>query len=329
VPDPVPVPAPGWLLWFLLMLTFVLHLLAMNFVLGGSIIAAVTRRHAASEYHIALFRWLTKAMPVAVAAAITLGVAPLLFVQVLYGRLFFASSVLMAWSWLAVIPLLILAYLTAYLLAFKGDRLGPREVPAAWLMVVLFALIGFIYSNNMSLMLRPGAFLGIYRADRSGLNLNLTDPVLFPRYLHMVLGAVGVAGLMIAVVGWIRQHADEAFGVWTMRYGARWFVGATTVNVVIGVIFLAVQPSATLARFLGGSLAATLLLVAGVVLALGALMMGWAALKAVSPHRLLRGAAADRNAYETAAAFFSARRRSFSLSMPLAQPSRRVMTAAY
>jgi hypothetical protein len=293
-PEPLPVPAPGWLLWFLLMLTFLLHILAMNFVLGGSIIAGVTRWRAGAEdrpHHLALFRWLSKAMPVAVAAAITLGVAPLLFVQVLYGRLFFASSVLMAWFWIAVIPLLTLAYLTAYLLAFRGEQPGTRELAATWLMAGLFMVIGFIYSNNMSLMLRPEAFLEIYRTDGSGLNLNLTDPVLFPRFLHMLVAAIGVAGLMVAVVGFIRRHGQGDFGDWAMRYGARWFVGATSLNLVLGLFFLGTQPRATLMRFLGQNLGATALLGFGVLFALGALMMAFTSIHAPEPHRLLRGTA--------------------------------------
>ena len=63
-------------------------------------------------------------LPVAIAATVTLGVAPLLFVQVLYGRLFFTSSILMAWFWLAIVPLVILAYYGAYLLAFRGEAPG-------------------------------------------------------------------------------------------------------------------------------------------------------------------------------------------------------------
>ncbi|MGD8328847.1 MAG: hypothetical protein PVJ49_05375 [Acidobacteriota bacterium] len=294
-PDPVPVPAPGWLLWFLLMLTFVLHILAMNFVLGGSIIGAVTRWRAGSTEgspQLALFRWLSKAMPVAVAATITLGVAPLLFVQVLYGRLFFASSVLMAWFWFAVIPLLILAYLTAYLLAFRGEQLGARELPAAWLMAALFVVIGFIYSNNMTLMLRPEAFVQIYRAGGGGTSLNLGDPTMVPRYLHMLLGAVGVAGLMIAAVGYFRRSADQAFGDWAMRYGAKWFVGVTCVNIVVGIWFLAAQPSATLMRFLGDNVVASALLILGVVLALGALLMAFASIYAPASERPLLGSAA-------------------------------------
>lgn len=39
-PDPIPLPAPVGLLKFLLILTFILHILAMNLALGGGLIAA-------------------------------------------------------------------------------------------------------------------------------------------------------------------------------------------------------------------------------------------------------------------------------------------------
>ena len=119
--DPLPQPAPAWLLWALLQLTFFLHLLAMNVVLGGSILVLhwrASRRKEGAEHRAEITRVFARALPVAIAAAVTLGVAPLLFVQVLYGRLFLPSSVLMAWWWLAVVPLIILAYYGAYALAF-------------------------------------------------------------------------------------------------------------------------------------------------------------------------------------------------------------------
>jgi hypothetical protein len=232
-------------------------------------------------------------MPVAVAATITLGVAPLLFVQVLYGRLFFTSSVLMAWFWLAVIPLLTLAYLTAYLLAFKGEQLGSSEIWLSWGMAALFMTIGFIYSNNMSLMLRPETFFEIYQTDGSGLNLNLTDPVLFPRYLHMLTASVAVAGLIVAVFGIVRQRTDHELGDWAMRYGSRWFVAATGLNLVFGLFFLGVQPRATLVRFMGQNLWATSFLGLGLLFALGALMMAFNAAHASAPSRLLGGTVAS------------------------------------
>ena len=40
-PDPLALPAPAWLLWALLMLTFFLHVIPMNLVLGGADPAAL------------------------------------------------------------------------------------------------------------------------------------------------------------------------------------------------------------------------------------------------------------------------------------------------
>ena len=109
-PDPLPLPAPAWLLWFLLTLTFTLHVVPMNLVLGGSIIGLVARLRARRQPHAAVVASLVaKALPVLIATAVTMGVAALLFLQVLYGRLFFASAVLLAVPWLAVVPTLIAA----------------------------------------------------------------------------------------------------------------------------------------------------------------------------------------------------------------------------
>ena len=81
LPEPAPLPADPWLLWSLLMLTFTLHVLPMNFVLGGSIVALVSRfqgRRGDLPHHDALTSWLARAMPVAIATAVTMGVAAFL-----------------------------------------------------------------------------------------------------------------------------------------------------------------------------------------------------------------------------------------------------------
>lgn len=249
--DPLPLPSPPWLLWSLLLLTFFLHLLAMNFVLGGSILGIAARVRGLTE----LTQWLRKTMPTMVAAAITFGVAPLLFLQALYGRLFFTSSVLMAWFWLAVVPLLIVAYYCAYALAFRGDR-----SLIAGLMTLIFLAIAFIYTNNMTLMLRADRFLPMFVADARGVQLNLSDPTLVPRYLHMVLGAIAVAGLVIALA----RISDAA-----TRFGAQWFVGATLVNMLTGTWWLLALP-----RGVFGYVALTLGAVCGFVAVLFA-MVTW------------------------------------------------------
>ena len=189
--DPLPLPAPPALLWALLQLTFLLHLVAMNVVLGGTLLALhwrFSRREEGAPQRAALLAFFAKALPVAVAATVTFGVAPLLFVQVLYGRLFFTSSILMAWFWLAIVPLVILAYDGAYLLAFRGEALG-RARGVAGIVMLLFAVVAFLQVSNATRSIRPDTFVDAYRASERGLNLNLGDPTFWPRYLHVLLGA--------------------------------------------------------------------------------------------------------------------------------------------
>ena len=271
--DPLPQPAPVWLLWALLQLTFFLHLLAMNVVLGGSILALhwrMSRRPEDAAQRTAVTGAFAKALPVAVAAAVTLGVAPLLFVQVLYGRLFLTSSVLMAWWWLAVVPLVILAYYGAYLLAFRGATLGPRAKTVASAVALLFVAVAFLYTSNVTRSLRPETFVEAYRASGQGLTLNLADATLWPRYLHMLFGAVAVAGLAVAVYGVFRREREPQMASWAMRKGTVMFGIATAVNIFVGMWFLLAQPKEILVRLVGGDTWAMALLALGILLGIAA-----------------------------------------------------------
>jgi len=208
---------------------FVLHLLPMNFVLGGSLMAAVARWRArgGASHEARLAAWFAHAMPVVIAATVSLGVAALLFVQVLYGRLFFASSIVMGWFWLAVAPLVILAYYSAYLLGSSGAP-GRVARPLAWTMWALFLAVGFVYTNNMTLMLRPAEIAARYQADARGLQLNLNDLTVVPRFLHMLVGAVAVSGLVVTILGVVRRKREPEFGAWATTHGALWFLAART-----------------------------------------------------------------------------------------------------
>lgn len=293
-PDPLPVPAPPWFVWFLLLLTFLLHLLPMNLLLGGSVLGSLSRHFGGSEgraHHSALSKFFAKALPVTTAATITLGIAPLLLVQVLYGRVFFASSILMAWYWLAVIPLLCLGYYGVYLIAFKEDRLGGALPVVSWASTLIFLAIGFLFVNNMSLMLRPEIFLEKYQASGMGWHLNLADPTLYPRFLHMFIGALAVTGMIVAVYGAIRYAKDQDYGRWLMKYGSLWFVIPTVVTILFGLWWLIALPREVMLRFMGQDMLATVALALGILFALGALMMMVMAIQAADPRRLIRASA--------------------------------------
>ena len=264
-PDPMPLPGPVWLMMTLLLITFLLHLIAMNLALGGTAIAVfcATRRKT-DRFAGQLATDLLQVLPTCLAFAITLGVAALLFVQVLYGNLLYASSILIGVFWIAVIPTLIVAY---YGLYYSKSR--PTSAGACWISLFLLLAIGFVYVNNFTLMLTPQRWLAMYRSSTAGLNLNWTDSSLAPRYLHFILGAFASAGLLIFVVGVWKRSTE--YGQWMMQNGSRWFVVPTVLNFLVGMWFLMSLPRSVLLDLFAGSVLGASLIGLGMLLPLAAI----------------------------------------------------------
>ncbi len=272
-PDALPLPAAPILLQFLLHLTFVLHLLAMNAMLGGLLITLYGRIRGQSAWT-ELADSIAKATPSLVAATVTLGVAPLLFLQVLYGQYFFTSSILMGWGWFSVVVLLIFAYYGTYLQSMRGEKLGALRTPLLAVTVLLFLWIGFMFTNNNTLMLNLGAWGDKYFSDPRGMHLNLGDPQLWPRWLHMMLGAAAISGLMLAWWGKARLSRGDQRGTFMVTRGVEVFTWLTLVNIGIGLWFFFMLPSAVIKLFMGGSIYSTILFGVGFALALVLLVFG-------------------------------------------------------
>jgi len=288
--DPIPLPATVPWLSFLLGVTFLLHLIPMNLLLGCCFIAPVAgwagRGPKGAAYR-TLSRQLTALLPIFMALAITLGVAPLLFLQVLYGRFFFTSSILMGWPWLGVILLLLTAYPLLYLAAWRRDPLG-RGHPAVVLCAgILLALVAFLFTNNMTRMLRPGTFGEVYRSDPRGWSLNLSDPTVWPRFLHFFMASVAVSGLFICFMALVRRRAEgEEYASRIARLGASLFIHPTFLQLLVGPWLLLRLPAPIRSRFLGGTVAETSSLGFGILAALVTLI-----LVIQAPHRRRPGLA--------------------------------------
>lgn len=252
--DPMPLPGPVWLMMTLLLVTFLLHLVAMNLTVGGIAIGAMCAvRRKTDKYAAQLAGDLLQVLTISLAFTITLGVAALLFVQVLYGNLLYASSILMGAFWIAVVPVLIVAYYSLYYAKSHPGSTGPL-----WLSLILLLGIGFIYVNNFTLMMTPQRWLAMYHSSAAGLNLNWSEPSLVPRYLHFMLGAFAVAGLGVFIAGAWKRSTE--YGQWMLAHGSRWFVVPTVINYLVGMWFLmAVPRSVLLDLFAGNPLGATLI----------------------------------------------------------------------
>jgi hypothetical protein len=265
IPDSIPV---HWL-WFqvLLLVTFVLHLILMNLVLGGTLISLWEKLSGKRK------QAYSNSLPVLIALAINMGVPPLLFVQVLYGHLFYSSSVTMAVPWILVIPVLILAYYGSYIYVKKHDR-APRWSMAGLILSSLFILyIGFMYVNNSTLTLNPSA-MEVHISRPGGMNLNLSDRSLWPRYIHYIVSALAVAYLGISVYTHFQKNIEPELKDELIRSNLKKFAWITLTQFLFGTLFWLTTPRDVWMTFMGKNMVATILMLLSLLMVISMFIMG-------------------------------------------------------
>ena len=272
--DPNPLPAPYWLFKLLLLVTFYLHIVAMNFMLGGAILAVVARfTTKGKEFRNRIFVDLAKKIPVFLAATITIGIAPLLFVQAIYGQYFYTSTILIAWPWFILLILLVVAYYGFYFVAYNGQRRpGPAGI-VLLVSLVLVLIVGFLQSTNATLMQTPTHWAAKYFASPAGWSNNLSDPTLIPRYLHFVTSAIAVGGILHVLLAYARWNKDRPYATYLFQYGGKAFMYATMAQFVIGSWFLFSIPRNFRMIFMGDNPLASALFVVGILATIAAVFL--------------------------------------------------------
>ena len=273
IPTPDILPVAWGYFQGLLMLTFPLHLLLMNAMLGTTAISLYARLRG-DETHGRLAHELAKTLPFIIAFTINFGVAPLLFLQVIFGNLLYTSSLLMAVYWLSVPFILMVAYYAVYLYDFRFTALGKGGAFLIALALAIFLTIPFIFTNNMTLMLEPQQWTAYFR-NPGGTVLNTGSTVVWPRYFHFIIGGMAVGGLFVAVFGRFKERRDPLLGKLAVGLGMNLFTTLTLLQIMVGFWFLITLPRAVMLLFMGESVQATALLAVGLLLALAALGAGF------------------------------------------------------
>jgi len=240
--DPIPLPAPVWLFKTLHLLTLSLHFVAVGLLLGG-LILGLTWYFAGRRGDVergAAARSLTELLPVVMAYVINLGIPPLLFTQVLYGRAFYTSSVLIGAYWIAVIFLLMGSYYGLYAAASRAAS-GRSWGLVGGSSLLLALTVGFIYSSNLTLMLRPEVWQKLYEASPGGLQLNGGDPTVLPRWIFMVAGGLPAAGAGVLLLSRFSRFQGVA-AVFRKR-GVTALLGGLILQGIAGAMVLATQPA--------------------------------------------------------------------------------------
>lgn len=227
LPDYEFLAAPLWLVTMLHLLTLTLHFVAMNFLLGGVIIvlhAALRRKWDDPT----LLKFL-RLFPAAMAATITLGVAPLLFVQLVYPRQIYSAAIVSGWFWLNVITAAIIAYYALYRTA------GKLSVPALLLALAGLVYVSLVYSSVFSMAEKPNLIHDLYGKSQAGMTLNPDAGDYLLRWLHMILGAVTVGGFFVGMLG---RNEPAAY-----QTGKQFFVGGMVLASLVGMAYLlSLQP---------------------------------------------------------------------------------------
>jgi hypothetical protein len=205
-PFGLPFPTAMYLVFYLG--TLVVHIVFMNYVLAGSATLAAMlagRARAAAEHPVSelLRDW----MPFMLSAAITAGIAPLLFLQVLYKEQFYTANLLLFLRWMAILPALILGFYLGYLLKKESARAWPawRQVALGGAVFACFAFVGWSWVENHLLSLAPAERWREQYVSRAAA---YATPELGPRLLLWFVAAFPTMALLVAWQLWDRARRE-------------------------------------------------------------------------------------------------------------------------
>jgi len=246
--DPAGIPSHPIIFLVLGVLTWALHIAAVQVMLGAS---ALTLYGAFSRD--AHWRRLAAAMittaKVAVSVAIVLGVAPLLFVQVIYDPFWYTSNVLSARWVIGFIVILILAYLAMYAFYYRNPRLASQPTRSAWQLVVSLALmlvVGWIMHVLSYQMLLPEQWMSWYapngEIDPGGQSLHGYSIARFAFFI--LLSVAVVAAWLFAYRRYLmgRPGEDAGYIAWLLPLAHKLMLAGGVLAVASGALWLATLP---------------------------------------------------------------------------------------
>lgn len=193
---PLPLPLPEWLLVVLLIVSFLVHIVFINLMVGGTLLCLFFEFLGIKndDYH-KLSKEIASTITVNKSLAIVMGVAPLLIINTLYTKFFYSANALTGLVWIMVIPLVTIALLVLYLHKYTYERLEnnrPLHVALLTLPMAIFLFIPLVFLTNINLMLFPDKW-GVIRGFLDALTL----PNVFPRYFHFFNASLTVTALFL------------------------------------------------------------------------------------------------------------------------------------
>jgi cytochrome c len=256
LPNDIPLPIPTWgldgilmpVFLVLLVVSFVVHILFINVLLGASFASVYYNARGAREKNPVFDRvayLLTTPVTVSENMGALWGVAPLLLVSVLFTPLFYAAAIMNSPQWLHIIYGNIVAFLLSYLYKFTWHKLEGRKtlhIVIGMAATALFFTLPFVFMSTVQLYWTPTTWTYTTRFWDA-----LLRPDTFFRLAHFFLAAFAVTGLFMMIYGKIKQKAEDAVdreaGTVLLRTGKGWFALPTVLNFFVGPLALFQMPN--------------------------------------------------------------------------------------
>lgn len=205
---PLPLPLPEGVLEFLLVIFFLVHILFVNLMVGGSAFVLVfellgLRKKGYDD----LAHEIAKTVTVNKSLAVVMGIGPLLCINLLYTMQWYSANALTGHAWLLIVPVVTVAFLLTYLHKYTWERWSEGAMKRVHLGVgaaatVLLLFVPFIFLANVNLMLFPSEWEKV-----KGFFSSLRIGNVLPRYLHFLAASLAMTALFLA--GWYgRKRAD-------------------------------------------------------------------------------------------------------------------------
>ena len=273
---PLPLPLPEWLLVVLLVFSFLLHIIFVNLMIGGTVLTLWSQIKGLKDkdYHI-LAHEISRTITVNKSLAVVLGVAPLLSINALYSIYFYSANALTGTMWISIIPLVTIAFLLTYLNKYTWKLLDNNKalhIAIIGTATVIFLFIPLIFLVNINLMLFPEKWGGI-----KGFLSALLLPNVFPRYLHFICASMAVTGLFLFWYMGRKSYPFETYFTNLTRYEIKkkaysLTLAASATQFIIGPLVLLTLPT----KGIGWNLIA--IIVTGALIAVPAMWGIWKAI---------------------------------------------------
>jgi hypothetical protein len=240
--DPAGIPASPLLFQGLMIFTWIFHIAFVHLSLGAAGLAIFSfHKRGQGPYWERLSIAMTKVAKVSVSLLIVLGVAPLLFTQVIYDPQWYFSNVISGQWTIAFIFTLIIAYCLWFVFYYANHEGAKKYIGwYAWIALALFFLDGLIMHALAYQAILPGQWMSWYQpngiVDTSGSALHAIQ---WSRYLFIMSLSVPAVGLfLISYAHYFGTRADfepEYLG-FTRQLGKRlsvWGYGIAAVPLLV------------------------------------------------------------------------------------------------